>query len=213
MDQLLEKAAHGEVIHFSALLRNTPSEDILSKLFFTPKHPVNNGISKFGLEVLNLRLKGFKLSEIADKLQTSISQVAYWSRRTRNCLLTGVPNYIDIDIPALRRLLHISQTMTGYTKLSELLQELPSDDELCKLDWERGKLPARSIRGYVTQKDLYILRQRLEGRSYGSICEELGWDRVRLQRHIQTTRMRLIRDLRIELDVPQLFSPFKPRPL
>ena len=103
--------------------------------------------------------------------------------------------------------------MTGYTKLSELLQELPSDDELCQLDWERGKLPARSIRGYVTQKDLYILRQRLEGRSYGSICEELGWDRVRLQRHIQSTRMRLIRDLRIELDVPQLFSPFKPRPL
>ena len=103
--------------------------------------------------------------------------------------------------------------MTGYTKLSELLQELPSDDELCQLDWERGKLPARSIRGYVTQMDLYILRQRLEGRSYGSICEELGWDRVRLQRHIQTTRMRLIRDLRIELDVPQLFSPFKPRPL
>ena len=213
MDQLLEKAAHGEAIHFSDLLRNIPSDDILSKLFFNPKHPVNNGISKFGLEVLNLRLEGFKLSEIADKLQASISQVAYWSRRTRNCLLTGVPNYIDIDIPALRRLLHISQTMTGYTKLSELLQELPSDDELCQLDWDRGKLPARSIRGYVTQKDLYILRQRLEGRSYGSICEELGWDRVRLQRHIQTTRMRLIRDLRIELDVPQLFSPFKPRPL
>ena len=176
MDQLLEKAAHGEAIHFSDLLRNIPSDDILSKLFFNPKHPVNNGISKFGLEVLNLRLEGFKLSEIADKLQASISQVAYWSRRTRNCLLTGVPNYIDIDIPALRRLLHISQTMTGYTKLSELLQELPSDDELCQLDWERGKLPARSIRGYVTQKDLYILRQRLEGRSYGSICEELGWD-------------------------------------
>ena len=175
MDQLLEKAAHGEAIHFSDLLRNIPSDDILSKLFFNPKHPVNNGISKFGLEVLNLRLEGFKLSEIADKLQASISQVAYWSRRTRNCLLTGVPNYIDIDIPALRRLLHISQTMTGYTKLSELLQELPSDDELCQLDWERGKLPARSIRGYVTQKDLYILRQRLEGRSYGSICEELGW--------------------------------------
>ena len=119
MDQLLEKAAHGEAIHFSDLLRNIPSDDILSKLFFNPKHPVNNGISKFGLEVLNLRLEGFKLSEIADKLQASISQVAYWSRRTRNCLLTGVPNYIDIDSPALRRLLHISQTMTGYTKLSE----------------------------------------------------------------------------------------------
>ena len=100
-----------------------------------------------------------------------------------------------------------------YTKLSELLQELPSDDELCQLDRERGNLPARSTRRCVTQKDLYILRQRLEGRSYDSICKELGWDRVRLQRHIQATRMRLIRDLRIELDVPQLFTPFKPRPL
>ena len=124
-----------------------------------------------------------------------------------------MPDYIDVDIPALRRLLHIRQTITGYTKLSELLQELPSDDELCQLDRERGNLPARSTRRCVTQKDLYILRQRLEGRSYDSICEELGWDRVRLQRHIQATRMRLIRDLRIELDVPQLFTPFKPRPL
>ena len=34
MDQLLEKAAHGEAIHFSDLLRNIPSDDILSKLFF-----------------------------------------------------------------------------------------------------------------------------------------------------------------------------------
>ena len=124
-----------------------------------------------------------------------------------------MPDYIDVDIPALRRLLHIRQTITGYTKLSELLQELPSDDELCHLDRERGNLPARSTRRCVTQKDLYILRQRLEGRSYNSICKELGWDRVRLQRHIQATRMRLIRDLRIELDVPQLFTPFKPRPL
>ena len=184
MDQLLEKASHGEAIHFSELLRDIPSDEILANLFFDPEHPENNGVSQFGLEVLKLRLEGYKLSEIADRLRTPASKVAYWSRKTRNCLLKGVPDYIDVDIPALRRLLHIRQTITGYTKLSELLQELPSDDE-----------------------------QRLEGRSYDSICKELGWDRVRLQRHIQATRMRLIRDLRIELDVPQLFTPFKPRPL
>lgn len=213
MDQLLEKASHGEAIHFSELLRDIPSDEILAKLFFNPEHPENNGVSQFGLEVLKLRLERYKLSEIADRLRTPASKVAYWSRKTRNCLLKGVPDCIDVDIPALRRLLHIRQTITGYTKLSELLQELPSDDELCRLDRERGNLPARSTRRCVTQKDLYILRQRLEGRSYDSICEELGWDRVRLQRHIQATRMRLIRDLRIELDVPQLFTPFKPRPL
>lgn len=142
MDQLLVKASHGEAIHFSELLRDIPSDEILANLFFDPEHPENNGVSQFGLEVLKLRLEGYKLSEIADRLRTPASKVAYWSRKTRNCLLKGVPDCIDVDIPALRRLLHIRQTITGYTKLSELLQELPSDDELCRLDRERGNLPA-----------------------------------------------------------------------
>ena len=107
MDQLLEKASHGEAIHFSELLRDIPSDEILAKLFFNPEHPENNGVSQFGLEVLKLRLEGYKLSEIADRLRTPASKVAYWSRKTRNCLLKGVPDCIDVEIPALRRLLHI----------------------------------------------------------------------------------------------------------
>ena len=69
MDQLLEKASHGEAIHFSELLRDIPSDEILANLFFDPEHPENNGVSQFGLEMLKLRLEGYKLSEIADRLR------------------------------------------------------------------------------------------------------------------------------------------------
>lgn len=87
---------------------------------------------------------------------------------------------------------------------------MPSDEELERLDKARGNLGGETKRRHVTQKDLYILRQRLDGRSYDSLCAELGWSRAQVRRNMQGTRMRLIRDLRVELDVPQLFKPYKP---
>ena len=84
------------------------------------------------------------------------------------------------------------------------------DEELERLDKARGNLGGETKRRHVTQKDLYILRQRLDGRSYDSLCAELGWSRAQVRRNMQGTRMRLIRDLRVELDVPQLFKPYKP---
>lgn len=61
-----------------------------------------------------------------------------------------------------------------------------------------------------SQRNLCILRRHLDGRSYNSICTELGWSREQVRWNMQATRKRLIRDLRIEPDIPQLFKPYKP---
>lgn len=117
--------------------------------------------------------------QIAEKLQTTKSRVAYWSQMTMNSLHKDCLDHVEVDIPALRRLLNLERLPEGrYTKLSELLRDMPSDEELERLDKARGNLGGETKRRHVTQKDLYILRQRLDGRSYDSLCAELGWSRA-----------------------------------
>lgn len=210
VDTLGEKVKKGETILFSEVLEQIPSDEVLSELFPDP-YQGKSSITHFGLEVLKLRLQGFKQVQIAEMLRTTKSRVSYWSQTTINGLYRTRPDNVEIDIPALRRLLNLEWTTEGrYTRLSELLRDMPSDEELKQLDKERGNLDSQTTRHRVTQKDLYILRQRLDGRSYDSICAELGWSRVQVRRNMQATRKRLIRDLRIELDVPRLFKPYKP---
>ena len=211
MYDFFEKIEKGETILFSEILERIPSDEVLLKLFPDPYSYGKSSITHFGLRVLKLRLQGLKLTQIAETLQTTKGRVGYWSQMTMNSLYNFVPHHVAVDIPALRRMLHIKPIVNGgYTKLSELLHDMPSDEELEKLDRERGNLDGHATRRRVTQKDLYILRQRLDGRSYESLCAELGWSRVQIRRNMQATRKRLIRDLQIELDVPKLFKPYKP---
>ena len=195
VDTLGEKVKKGETILFSEVLEQIPSDEVLSELFPDP-YQGKSSITHFGLEVLKLRLQGFKQVQIAEMLRTTKSRVSYWSQTTINGLYRTRPVNVEIDIPALRRLLNLEWTTEGrYTRLSELLRDMPSDEELKQLDKERGNLDSQTTRHRVTQKDLYILRQRLDGRSYDSICAELGWSRVQVRRNMQATRKRLIRDL------------------
>ena len=211
MDDFRERIERGETILFSEILKHIPSDEVLAHLFPDPYSQGQPAITHFGLEVLELRLQGLKQVQIAEKLQTTKSRVAYWSQMTMNSLHKDCLDHVEVDIPALRRLLNLERLPEGrYTKLSELLRDMPSDEELERLDKARGNLGGETKRRHVTQKDLYILRQRLDGRSYDSLCAELGWSRAQVRRNMQGTRMRLIRDLRVELDVPQLFKPYKP---
>lgn len=211
MDDFSKKIEKGEPILFSEILERIPSDEVLLKLFPDPYSYGKSSVTHFGLRVLKLRLQGLKLTQIAETLQATNGRVNYWSQMTMNSLYKFVPDHVVVDIPALRRMLHIKPIVNGgYTKLSELLHNMPSDEELEKLDRERGNLDGHATRRRVTQKDLYILRQRLDGRSYESLCAELGWSRVQIRRNMQATRKRLIRDLQIELDVPKLFKPYKP---
>lgn len=211
MADLLKRIENGETILFSEILENIPPDEVLLNVFPDPFVRDRPAVTHFGLEILKLRLQGLKLTQVAEALQDIQSRVAYWSQMTVNSLRHFIPSYVAVDMPALRRMLHMRPMVKGgYTKLSELLRDMPSDEELKKLDRERGNLDVRASRRRVTQKDLYVLRQRLDGRSYDSLCAELGWSRGQIRRNMQATRKRLIRDLRIELDVPQLFKPYKP---
>lgn len=207
----MKRIERGETVLFSEILEHIPSDEVLAHLFPDPYSEGQPAITHFGLEVLELRLQGLKQVQIAEKLQTTKSRVAYWSQMTMNSLHKDRFDHVEVDIPALRRLLNLERHPEGrYTKLSELLRDIPSDEELERLDKARGNLAGETKRRRVTQKDLYILRQRLDGRSYDSLCAELGWSRAQVRRNMQGTRTRLIRDLRVELDVPQLFKPYKP---
>lgn len=211
INQFLKRKEDGQKILFSELLDNIPSDEVLAELFSFPDDSSRYNITHFGLEILKLRLKGYVQSQIIEELQTTKGRVSYWSSLTKHYLSRYMPECFEIDIPGLRKLLCMKQLpCSRYTKLSELLREMPSDEELYQLDEESGNTVTTSPqRKRVTHKDLYILQQRLAGRSNKNIGEEFGWSPKEVHRHIQATRKRLIRDLRIELDVPQLFKPFK----
>lgn len=208
MESFLNKIESGESILFSEILEKIPTDDDLPKLFPNDYNPEISSISHFGLEVLKLRLEGLNQLEITEKLQTTSGRVAYWSSLVVNCLRRGdMIENIKVDIPALQRLLHMRVTGNGeYTKLSELLRDMPSDEELHRLDVERGNLIKPRTRSRINHQDLYILQQRLAGRTYGSIGNELGMTGEKVRRQVGNTRRRLIRDLRVELDVPGLFG-------
>ena len=72
----------------------------------------------------------------------TLSQADHRLRKTVRQLTRYIPENIVIDIPALRKILGIQPFhFTGrYTKLSELLRDMPSDEVLFQLDRERGNL-------------------------------------------------------------------------
>lgn len=142
MNKFLEIKERGETILFSELLKDIPPDHILIDLFPNKRNPVRLLVSHAELEVLSLRLKGFTQAEIAEQLGITPGQVAYRSKEVTNALYMKLPPYICVDIPALRRILRVPRELTGYKLLSELLRDMPSDEELMRLFIERG-----SIRG------------------------------------------------------------------
>ena len=142
MNKFLEMKERGETILFSELLKDIPPDHILIDLFPNKRNPVRLLVSHAELEVLSLRLKGFTQAEIAEQLGITPGQVAYRSKEAKNALYMNVPPYICVDIPALRRILNAPRELTSYKLLSELLRDMPSDEELMRLFIERG-----SIRG------------------------------------------------------------------
>lgn len=197
-----------EVILFSEILEHIPSADQLIKLFPSPLDPGKTHINPFGLEVLKLRLEGLTLKQISEQLDAPYHRVRYWSQTVKNCLINGhIADHVIVDIPALQVLLHMEVSVpTRYSKLSELLRDMPSDEYLAQLDQRYGKL-CRSGRHQppLTRQDLYILQQRASGRTYKDIGEELEISQDVLRRRVRTARRILQWNFKIELDIPELF--------
>ena len=205
-------APQGEVaekkILFSELLANIPSDEVLTELLPDPYRPQRALTTHSGLEVLKLRLEGLDTAQTAERLHMTLSQADHRLRKTVRQLTRYIPENIVIDIPALRKILEIQPFhFTGrYTKLSELLRDMPSDEVLFQLDRERGNLTGGRKRHRVSNQDLYLLQQRLAGHTYRSIGEELGMSPKAVRHRILRIKVGLKWYLAVDLDVPALFN-------
>lgn len=197
MNRFLEMKERGETILFSELLDDIPADDVLAELL--------PNISQRELNVLKLRLEGLCQAEIAEKLNLTLGQVTYVYARIRKHLYRNIPSYIDVDIPPLRKLLDLSEKeQTGYRLISELLRDMPSDEELLSLFIEQGN-SLHDEKTPPTNRDLQLLQMRSQKRSYDSIGEEVGLSAEKVQRQISLTLIRISRDLKIKLDIPELY--------
>ena len=75
----------------------------------------------------------------------------------------------------------------------------------------------RSIRGgkrelAPTNVDLQLLQMRAQKQSYDSIGEMMGMEPEEVRHQISLTLRRIMRDLQIELDIPELYKPRMPSP-
>ena len=207
MNRFLEMKERGEKILFSELLEDIPPDYVLIDLFPNTRNPTKMLVNHVGLEVLNLRLKGLTQAEIVEQLGLTPGQVAYRSKEVKNVLHMKVPPYIRVDIPALARLLNVPRELTGYTLLSELLRDMPSDEELMRLFIECGSIRGGKRELAPTNRDLQLLQMRAQRQSYTSIGEAMGMDTKEVQHQISLVLHRIRRDLQIKLDVPALYSP------
>ncbi|NBI11524.1 hypothetical protein D1641_16160 [Colidextribacter sp. OB.20] len=212
MNKFLEMKERGETILFSDLLEDIPPNYVLVDLFPNKCNPAHLSVSRSALEVLKLRLKGFTQLEIAEQLGLSPSQVASRAKDVKNTLYMDVPSYFRIDIPALGKILNVPIELTGYKLLSELLRDMPSDEELMRLFIERGATRGGKLKLAPTNKDLQLLQMRTQKQSYDSIGKAMGMEPKEVRHQISLTLHRISRDLQIELDIPELFKPRMPSP-
>lgn len=208
MNRFLEMKERGETILFSQLLEEIPPEDVLRELLSDPQNPKKQLITRRKLEVLKLRLDGLCQPEIAGRLGLTLGQVAYASVAATNYLHGRIPPYIEVDIPPLRRLLGLKEREpTGYTLLSELLRDMPSDQALQDLFIERGNIVRANGKTPPTNQDLQLLQMRSQKQSYDSIGETVGMSAKEVRHQIALILRRIQRDLEIKIDVPDLYKP------
>lgn len=204
MNKFLEMKERGETILFSELLKDIPPNWVLCELFSLPDSQHRSMVSHRGMEILKLRLEGLNQSQIAEKLNLTPGQVSYTSATIKNTLHGSVPPYIEVDIPALRKILRMKIAPPAkYTRLSELLEAMPSDEELTQLFTEQGNI-LDGRKSPPTQQDLKLIQMRVQRRSYDSIGEETGLGAKEAQHQISLVLNRIRRDLNIRLDIPEL---------
>ena len=206
--RVLQKGEAKKTILISEIFQDIPPDEKLRELIPNPNYPKRSLVTQQGLEVLKLRLEGLNVAETAEKLHMTHGQVNHWAQSTVRRLSRYLPDNIELDIPVLRKVLDKKPFhFTGsYTKLSELLRDMPSDEVLFQLDRERGNFISGRKRHRVTNQDLHVLRQRLAGCTYQSIGEAFGKNSELTRRWIRKIKFGLEHYLCVELDEPGLFD-------
>ncbi len=201
----LRRKANGEKIPFSELLENPPSDDVLIDLFSYSRGG-KPYISQYELEVLKMRLEGLTDQEVGERLNISSATVntRFWN--ASNKLTSGfILDYIEIDVPGIRRLCGMPISITsGYTKVSELLRDMPSDQELLKLSIQRGHIVGLSGRRTLRNDDLALLKKRLDGQTSAAIAREYGVSHNNIRQRLVWIRKTLINDLGIQINLEKL---------
>lgn len=206
-----QEKSNAEKIPVSALLADIPSDQSLDQLLlelFPSNRPQTALVTRSQLEILKLCLEGLDAAQIAEQLHITYGQASNRLRKIVRQLRRYIPDNLEIDLPPLRKLLGIQPFhFTGrYTKLSELLRDMPSDEVLFRLHRERGNMAEAGHRRCVNNQDLQLLQQRLAGRTYRSIGEDLGVTPNAVRRRIWRIKAGLRRYLAVDLDVPGLFD-------
>ena len=204
----LTRKANGETILISELLAAPPSDDVLMEVFPYSRDS-RPYISQTGLKILKLRLDGLNDAEAGKKLALTREQTARRFQKVKNKLTKQpIPDYIEIDTLGLRRLRGLEVTLSsGCTKLSELLRDMPSDQDLAELYIARGNIPGIKHRRKLNNEDLSLLQKKAAGQRNADIARELGVRPEAVRRQLKWIRTALSQRLCIEIDMPELF-PF-----
>ena len=167
---LLTRKANGEKILISELLAAPPSDEVLSELFPYSRNSKPH-ISQLGLKILKLRLDGKDNEEAGKELGLTRNQVEGRFQNIKAKFERGpIPDYIELDSPALRRLRGLEVTFTeGYMKLSELLRDMPSDQELKEFAIMRGNVPGFGTKRILNHEDLILVQKKQAGISVASL--------------------------------------------
>lgn len=206
MNSFFEMKKHRETILFSELLATPPPDDVLLDLFQCSWGGCPY-ITQSGLEILKLRLDGLTAQEVGEKLNLTLGQVngRFQHIKTR-LMMNTLPDYIEIDVPVIRRLRGMEVPITrGYTQVSELLRDMPSDQELLKLSAMRGHIAGITGRRTLSHNDLALLRKKADGHRNVDIAREQGVSPNNIRRRLVWIRCVLQQKLGIKIDMPELF--------
>ncbi len=206
---LLTRKANGENILISELLAAPPSDEVLSELFPYSRNSKPH-ISQLGLKILKLRLDGKDNDEAGKELNLTRNQVEGRFQNIKTKFERGpIPDYIELDHPALRRLRGLEVTFTdGYMKLSELLRDMPSDQELREFAILRGNVSGFGTQRMLNHEDLILLQKKQAGMRNAGIARELGVGAASVRNRLIWIQNVLKRKLGVQIDLPDLF-PFE----
>ena len=204
-NDFLMRKVNGEKIFFSELLADPPSDEILAELFpYGRKNAFF--ITQTALKVLILKLNGLNVEEIGAKLNLTRYQV-YGRLKNVGLKLVRepIPDYIELDIPALRKMCGMDVPTTGgYTKVSELLRDMPSEQELLEFAASRGNVPGFGDTRPINISDLLLLQKKAAGRRNADIARELGVSGGAIHQRLTWIR-RALKKIGVQIDMPELF--------
>lgn len=205
----LTRKANGEKILISELLAAPPSDEVLSELFPYSRNSKPH-ISQLGLKILKLRLDGKDNNEAGKELNLTRNQVEGRFQNIKTKFERGpIPDYIELDHPALRRLRGLEVTFTdGYMKLSELLRDMPSDQELKEFAIQRGNVSGFGTKRMLNHEDLILVQKKQTVKRNATIARELGVRPESVRFRLMWIQKVLKGNLGVQVDLPDLF-PFE----